>query len=57
MTRKEYAMLMVSKNWRIRKRLPRITKLAIKSGLISFNWEKELYHYDYNYQLLITKII
>jgi hypothetical protein len=31
---KLYAVLQVVYNWRIRRRLPRITKLAVKLGLI-----------------------
>jgi hypothetical protein len=31
---KLYAVLQVAHNWRIRTRLPRITKLAVKMGLI-----------------------
>lgn len=29
-----WALFCVTDNWRIRKRLPRLTKLAIKAGLI-----------------------
>lgn len=32
MTIREHAALRVAWNWRIRKRLPRLTKLAIKLG-------------------------
>jgi len=33
-SKKEYALYMVINNWRIRQRLPRITKLAIELGYI-----------------------